>query len=187
MEQRPLPKELKASAVAYAKSHEAAREAANLDNRTKTELRNAVKAYWSEEALPVGSFIRASGLEFRYEATKSTVIDPDKVLELYEKKIITREQFLRMVSIAKGEAKNVLGGDQVAAFEIEEVGDKIDIRVETLAVENANDEFVAVQEVVKTKTTKRVVFGGHKLQKEVAAVKTVTGPKLKRVIKVGKR
>ncbi len=145
-------------ATKFAAAHEEARDKTNAANRIKTELRNAIKGYWTEQKLPIGSFIRAGGYEFRYEANETTELDTDAVLTMFEKEEITREQFLRLISISKSEAKNVLGADMVADLEVTSVGDKLDVRMEALAVEAKDDEYVSVQRVVRKKI-KRSVFG----------------------------
>lgn len=110
------------------------------------------------QQLPIGSFIRAGGYEFRYEANETSSLDTEAVVAMYDKKEITREQFIRMVSISKSEAKNVLGADMVADLEVTSVGDKLDVRIEALPVEHVDDEFVAVQRSIRKKI-KRSVFG----------------------------
>lgn len=121
-------------------------------------LRNAVKAHWVSSGLPIGSFARSDGYEIRYEAASSEIIDADEIMKQYENGDITREQFLRMISIQKTEAKNVLGGDQVAELTVTEVGKKLDIRLTSLPVENLDDAYVMENSNVK-KRIKRRVFG----------------------------
>lgn len=168
MQREALPPELKAVAIKFANAHSEAREKTNEANRIKTELRNSIKNYWTAQQLPIGSFIRAGGMEFRYEANETTTLDADAIMKMYENKEITREQFLRMVSISKSEAKNVLGADVVADLEVTTVGDKIDVRIDTLPVEQQADEFVAVRRLVRKKI-KRSVFGQTAEAREAAA------------------
>lgn len=97
-------------------------------------------------------------MEFRYEANETVTLDADAILAMYDKEEITREQFLRMMSISKSDAKNVLGADVVADLEVTSVGDKMDVRIDPLKVENQDDEFVAVRRLVRKKV-KRSVFG----------------------------
>lgn len=176
MQREQLPPALKAVAFKFAAAHVKGRDATNEANRIKTELRNAIKAYWTEQQLPIGSFIRAGGMEFRYEANETTSLDSEAVLAMYEKKEITREQFLRMMTISKSEAKNVLGADMVADLETTSVGDKLDVRIETLPVENVDDEFVAVRRNVRKKI-KRSVFGQAAQAKTEAPQQASTGVK----------
>ena len=125
-------------------------------------LRNAVKDYWTSEQLPIGSYIHAGGNEIKYEANETSAIDPERVMELYENGDISREQFLRCVKIGVTEAKNVLGGDQVADFTVTEVGNKVDIRLSALPVEHEDDEFVMANHKIKRKIKRRVFGGGSK-------------------------
>lgn len=137
-------------------------------------LRNAVKDHWTREQLPIGSYIHAGGMEIKYEANETSAIDPEKVMELFEGGDITREQFLRMIKIGVTEAKNVLGGDQVADFTVTEVGNKVDIRLSSLPVEHEDDEFVMANQKIKRKI-KRRVFGGTSKPKERGTVAPVRG------------
>lgn len=163
-------------ATKFANAHAEARDKTNEANRIKTELRNAIKNYWTAQQLPIGSFIRAGGMEFRYEANETTTLDAEAVLKMYEAKEITREQYLRMVSISKSEAKNVLGADMVADLEVTTVGDKIDVRMESLAVEHEADEFVAIRRLVRKKI-KRSVFGQAADAKEAAPKQSIASGK----------
>lgn len=154
----------------------AAKDASNTANRQKTVLRNAIKDHWQKHKLPIGSFLRSDGLEIKFEANETSAIDPERVLEQFEEGEITRDQLLRMLSINKTEAKNVLGGDQVADFTITTVGNKADVRIESLPVENIDDEFVMENERIRKKV-KRRIFGGKKSGDRASA------PKRKRRIK----
>ncbi len=120
-------------------------------------------------------------MEIRYEANTTSSIDPERVMELYEKGEISREQFLRTLKINATEAKNVLGGDQVADFTVEDVGTALDIRIAQLPVENIDDEFVMEFEKVR-KRVKRRVFGGKKPTESASA--TVKPRTKRRKIKV---
>lgn len=86
-----------------------------------------------------------------FEASESEVIDTDAILKLYDKKKITREAMLSMMSISIAEARKSLGGDMVADLSKTKVGDKVDIRIASLPVENANDEFIMVNKKIRTK------------------------------------
>lgn len=99
-------------------------------------------------------------MEIKYETNLSSKVDAERVMQLYEKNEITREQFLRMVNIAVAEAKNVIGGDQVADFTVEVPGTTVDIRLADLPVENLDDEFVMANHAPKSRTKRRKVFGG---------------------------
>lgn len=141
-------------------------------------LRNAIKDHWTAAQLPIGSYVHAGGFEIRYEANETSAIDPEEVLKLFENEDITRQQFLQMMKISVTDAKNVLGGDQVADFTKTSIGAKIDIRLNDLPVEKVDDEFVMVNANVR-KRVKRRVFG-----KDTTSAKTVTPKrKIKRRIK----
>lgn len=80
-------------------------------------------------------------------------------MELYENDEITREQFLRMISVGKAEAKNVLGGDLVTQFTKTEIGKNADIRISSTPVEQVKDEFIEVNE---KRRIRRKVVGKNK-------------------------
>lgn len=170
MERHEIPPKLSKAVKEFALAQEKGREETNKANRLKTELRNTIKSVWAEMELPIGSYIRTDGMEFRYEANETVAIDNEPILKMFEDGEITREQFLRIFKVDAKEAKNVLGGDQVADLEVKTVGDKLDVRIEALPVENQQDEFIVVASVVKTKK-KRKVFGGGARPQTAAPVK----------------
>lgn len=170
MQRIKIPERLGKAVSTFAAAHEKGREATNAANRLKTELRNTIKSVWAEMELPIGSYIRTGGMEFRYEANETVEINNEPILKMLEDGEITREQFLRIFNVNAKEAKNILGGDQVADLEVKTVGDKLDVRIDTLPVENHDDEFIAVASVVK-RNVKRKVFGGGARPAEAAPVK----------------
>lgn len=123
-------------------------------------LRNEVKNHWTEEQLPIGSYIHAGGMEIRYETNETSAIDPEKVLAMYEDGDINRDQLLRMMKIGVSEAKNVIGGDLVADFTETIPGKALDIRLSELPVERINDEYVMANHRVKSRVKRRKLFGG---------------------------
>lgn len=124
-------------------------------------MRNEVKEQWKALGLPIGSYIHIAGLKFDYGATSKEIIDPDAILKMYEDEEITREQYLSMITVNKKPASTVLGGDLVAQHTIETVGDKADIRMEALPVEQEDEEFVYEKDKAKTK---RKTFGKNKVK-----------------------
>jgi hypothetical protein len=140
-------------------------------------LKNAVRAHWINEKLPIGSFVRCAGHEFRYEGAEQTAYDTDAILKAFEEGEITREAFLRIMKVDQKQLANVFGADQAAELTITSVGDTLDIRISSLDVEHEDDEFVMVERKVKTKKG-RSVFGRRKEEKEVVT------RKVKRAIKV---
>lgn len=172
MPKMKLPKELTEATNLYAKLSRKAKDASNEANRQKTVLRNTVKNHWQKEQLPVGSYIHAGGLRIRFETNETSAINPERVLELYENEEISRDQLLNMMKIGVTEAKNILGGDQVADFTEKVPGTKMDIRLEELPVENVEDEFVMSAHKVKKRISRRKIYGRGDKAKE-------TGPRTK--------
>lgn len=154
-----VPEAIKEAVTQYTKLAAVSKEAGNAANRQKTVLRNSIKDHWQREGLPIGSFARVQGFDIRYEANETSSIDTEKVLELWEAGEITREQFLRTIKVQSTEAKNVLGGDQVAAFTVKEIGKSVDIRMDAVPIEQIDDEFIMENAKVR-KRVKRRVFGG---------------------------
>lgn len=178
MPKEKLPKEIKDEAASYVKMANEAREQTNAANRQKTKLKNAVKSHWLNERLPIGSYVRAAGHEFRYAGAVTTTYDTESILDAYENEEITREQFLRLMKVDPKQLANVFGADQAADLTMTTVGDTLDIRVSSLDVENEDDEFVMVERNVQKKQ-KRSVFGKRKQE-----AKTAVERKPKRSIKV---
>lgn len=176
-----MPARLKQAVTKFVNAHASAREKTNEANRIKTELRNTVKSVWSELELPIGSYIRTGGQEFRFEATESTEIANEPILDMFLNEEITREQFLRIFNVHATEAKNILGADQVATLQTTKVGSKLDVRMVDLPVENADDEYIAVAEAVKKQDRRRVFGGGAAKQR--AGTEAVS-PRVKRRIKI---
>ena len=131
-------------------------------------MRNAIIAYWTGNKLPIGSYMRMGGSEFRYEAAESTSYDTDAILQLYDDEDITREQFLQLMKIDPKQLGNVLGGDVAADLSTTTLGDKLDVRISELPVEHDDDEFIMVERNVRKKK-KRSVFGKRADAKTQAA------------------
>lgn len=153
-----LPPALKAAAKAFRDAYEKQREATNAATRCKTALRNAVKDEWVRRQLPTGSSVVVGGSEFTFAVTESEVIDPEFILKLYERKQITREQLLRVMSIGKADAASELGGDIVLAATVTKLGKKADIRMSDLPVERLNDEYILEADRANIPSRKRIVF-----------------------------
>ena len=177
MPKEKLPEAIAKEARVFVGLQEQAREATNAANRQKTVLKNAVKSHWINGGLPIGSYVRVAGHEFRYEGASQTTYDTDAILKAFEEGEITREAFLRIMKVDPTQLKNVFGADQAADLTMTTVGDKLDIRMESLPVENEDDEFIMVERNIKTKQ-KRSVFGKRKEEKEIVT------RKVKRAIKV---
>lgn len=150
MQKEKLPKPIKAAVSKFVALKEQARETGNAANREKTQLKNVIADLWASNGYPIGTFIHCGGVRIMYEAADRQVLDTDAVLKLYDNEKISRETFLRMISISTAEARKSLGGDLVTSLTKEVAGEKADIRIEELPIENAEDEFI----VVKTKRIK---------------------------------
>jgi hypothetical protein len=188
-----LPKHLKEAAQTYAALHEAGRTATNLANKGKTVFRNIIKDYWQKEGLPIGSYIRTGGTEYRYESNETTSLDAAAIVQMYENEEITKEQFIRMFNVDKGEASKILGGDVIASITITSIGDKLDVRTEDLPIEDAKDECVVINEDVRKKIN-RSMFGNKnriniasRKQEAMEAAPAKPAKKLRRIIVRGNK
>ena len=179
MPKEKLPKPIADAALSYVKLAETAREATNAANRQKTVLKNEVKSHWITEKLPIGSYVRCGGFEFRYEGAETTTYDTEAILKAFEEGEITREAFLRIMKVDPKQLANVFGADQAADLTMTTVGDKLDIRVESLPVEREDDTFIMVERNIKTKQ-KRSVFGKRKEETAVAVKKSKRSIKVRR-------
>lgn len=138
--------------MSFVKAKEKAKDAGNAANREKTVLRNAVKEYWLKNSMPIGSFIRTGGMEFRYEATERETVNANYILTMFEEGKISRENFLACITASKSDVQTLLGGDIALAATKITTGDKADIRVSDLPVENEADEFIFEQsKMIQTK------------------------------------
>lgn len=134
--------------------------------------------YFAANKIPQGSYIVLDGVRFDYNATERDVVDTSTLLQMYEDEEISRESFLDMI---KPDAKVVatkLGADLAADLITKDVGSTLDLRLTELPVEQAKDEYVNVERIVKTR---------RRLSKEGATRKQLAGkPKIGRRIKVRK-
>lgn len=157
-----IPTTLAEAINCYTVKAEEAREIGNEANRQKTILRNTIKDFWIANKIPIGSYVHSGGKKYGYAAVSTTILDNDAVLALYDAQEISRDQFLRMLKVDRKQAQNVLGGDVVADMETTVVGDTVDVRISSLSVEEADDEFISImRNPVRKKKRKR--FGSTAL------------------------
>jgi len=142
MPKEKLPKKVSVEAKKYLTYKSAAAEATSTMNKQKTVLRNVVKDLYTREKLNTASYMCIDGARLSYEATKTSVINPEGFLALYEDGEISKEQFLSCLKVNIAPAENVIGGDQVASLKEEIVGATVDLRIVTLPVEYAEDKFL---------------------------------------------
>lgn len=158
MAKLPVPSELKKQVATYLKQHNEARELTNAANREKTALRNAIKDHWLEAELPIGSSIRIGGIEFLYEANDTTVIDVEALLTAFEAGDISRKQLLDMIKATSSDVSRVMGADFAADNTITQPGTKVDVRMNSLPVENQKDEYILIKRkerpTIRRKTNK---------------------------------
>jgi hypothetical protein len=123
------PKELLDTIRSFQVLKKDASEATNAANRKKTELKNIIVEYLRSNGLPAGTVILADGFEYSYATTESTYIDPEQWYRMFQSGRITEQEFLSALSVGKGEAKKIIGQDQVETLSITEKGVNADIRI----------------------------------------------------------
>lgn len=114
----------------YDSAHKASLAAGNIANARKKNVTEAFKIILKEKNLPFGTKIRHKDILYGYGPTVSETIPSDKWLELYEKKLISRSQFLAPLSVAKGKAEESAGVDMTMRITLSKKGDKSDLRKE---------------------------------------------------------
>ena len=87
----------------------AAKDADNATNRQKTKARNSMKALTLAAELSPEDEILIDAMAYSYDVAKAEVIDPEKFLELFEKRKFTRAQFINSISVLKSMSDNFVG------------------------------------------------------------------------------
>lgn len=121
----------------FLKKKAVAADATSQLGKANTALRNAIKVDLAAENATPGTFYLFDGKRVAYEVSIADAIAPEDLLEEYEEKRISREQFLRCISVSIGETSNVLGGDVVLALKQPLAGKTPDIRVKDMPVDEA--------------------------------------------------
>lgn len=159
MPKEKLSNELRSLAIAYVNEKARAKEHTNAVNRLKTQLKNFFKERIIKKEWQLGTYAVTSGLRLDYSANESTYIDPEDFLEMYQKKKITKEQFLKCISVQKGAVSTHLGSDIALQLERETEGDKLDIRIKELSIDENNQDYLFVPQLAKTPKVRRRVLG----------------------------
>lgn len=139
----------------YNKLAEDARVASNKANQEKTKLKNEFTEFLRENEYPVGTQVRYEDKLFSYARTEAEVIPPEKWLEMFEKKKISREQFLDALSVGKTRANQIIGADQVKAIEQIVMGDKADLRIVKCKPDKDAVKVEVIRPITKIRTRKR--------------------------------
>ena len=123
--------ELKALEVCKA----AAREQTNATNRQKTQAGKAFTAHLMAQGIEVGKAeVHMGDTAYGYDYSTSDTIPAEKLYELFEKKKITKDQFLRSISVSKDAAKRNIGEHILVTITDDKKGKTLDIRTRELDV-----------------------------------------------------
>lgn len=155
-------------------------------NKANTALKNAVKADLAANDATPGSFYSFLGQRIAYEVSVGNAIAPEDLMVEYEQGRITRDQFLRCISVVLGETANAVGGDVVAALTQSLPGKTPDMRQKELSVEEAKEFGKGVLVIPDLPKVKRRKLGATgKLSDKAKPSKVAVGVG-KRKLKIGK-
>lgn len=144
MPKQSLSKEQKKLLDALLKVHADKKDATNAFNRSNTVIRNMFKERVQAKDWHLGTFIHYKGHRIAYDSSESTVIEPDSLYQLLKDGEITKEQFLKCISVRKGDVSTHIGSDISLTLEKPVKGDNYTVKIKELPLEEQKDEFVAV-------------------------------------------
>jgi hypothetical protein len=134
-----------------------ASEHTNAKNRATTALRNHFKENVQTKQWPLGTQVAYGGSLIEYKPTDRTEILPEDFYKMLEDGEITKEQFLKCISVRKSDVATHVGSDVLLTLETPTEGDKYDIRVSDMPADDAKHEYVLVP--VATGAIKRKKLG----------------------------
>ena len=149
MAKQKLDKELSAKFAEFLKLREAAKTANNAVNREKTVLKNVFKDGIKNRAMVIGTYVLHGGYRFDYSQTESSVIEPEDFLKLLEAGEITRDQFLRCISVQKGNVDTHVGSDVGLRLSKSKTGKEFDVRVSELDIDAPRESVLVVPDAEK--------------------------------------
>ena len=128
----------------FAEANVKARKYTNACNRKKTELRNAIKGFFTSKAYPVGTRLQLGDTLYGYETSESTAIPVEAWHQLYAEKRITKEKYFEALSVGRAHAVRIVGEDVVRTIEQTTRGTKADVRTFDLEDGMSVDEAFAI-------------------------------------------
>lgn len=146
-----IPKKIKDAMARYVKLDAASKEATSAKGKQNTVVKNLIKTTLEENDAPYGSFFHTEGYKIFYAATESEIIAPEDLYDMLVEEQITKQQFLDCIKVNITDVKRVLGGDVAEALKQPVTGDKADVRMEKLGVDDSEDEYflIADKPVIK--------------------------------------
>ena len=144
MPKQSLSKEQKELLDALLKANKEKKEATNTFNRNNTVIRNMFKERIQTKDWHLGTFIHYQGHKISYDSAESTVIEPEDLYALLKDGEITEEQFLKCISVRKGDVSKNLGSDVSLTLEKPVKGDNYGVKIAELPIDEAKSEYVSV-------------------------------------------
>lgn len=142
-----MNKELSVKFAEYLTLRDVAKDATNAVNRGKTVLKNVFKDGIKNQQFVIGTYALYGGYRFDYNQTESDIIETADFFALYESGQITRDQFLKCVSVQKGAVDTHIGSDVTLRLAKSRIGKEFDVRVTQLDIDSGNESVIAVPEV----------------------------------------
>lgn len=84
------------------------------------------------------------GFRFDYNQTETEVIPPEDFLALYERGEITKEQFLKCISVGKANVDTHVGSDVTLKLSQTKIGKEFDVRVTELDIDAPREEVIVL-------------------------------------------
>ena len=159
-----LEKELSSAFVDFLTLKKAASEATNAVNRQKTVLKNIFKERIKTGKWELGTYVEAAGTRFDYSVTEKEVIEPEDFLAMYENGDITKEQFLRCISVQKGSVDTHVGSDVTLKLANKVHGDSYDVRTSDMDIEDVSKEAVVTPSAPMVPKRRKKVGGKPKAE-----------------------
>ena len=111
---------------------EVAKEHTNALNRQSTQLKNSIKKVLQKENLGPEDWIHYDDTGYKFDVASSERLPVEAIFNLYETKKITKEQFLKCISVSKSEASRVIGSFIVEKLVETTPGKTADVRTKEL-------------------------------------------------------
>jgi len=146
MAKQKIGKELSEKFAEYLTLRDVAKDATNAVNRGKTVLKNVFKDGIKNSQFVIGTYVLHGGYRFDYSQTESEVIETNDFLTLYESGQITRDQFIKCVSVQKGSVDTYIGSDVTLRLVKNRIGKEFDVRITQLDIDSANESVIVVPE-----------------------------------------
>jgi hypothetical protein len=124
---------------AYDKHHKKQLEGGKQERDLKKNMVTALKDLITNNQLPYGVAVQVRDCVYKYTTSDSEKIVPEKWLELYDKKRISRKQFLEAITVNKDAAKRSAGADLVDRILEIVKGTTMDMRVDKVKTGDKNE------------------------------------------------